>query len=302
MSQVERGLGPEIVLAGAARSGTSYLASRLSSHPRVDPPLVKEPNYFSRHLDRGPEWYDALFPSRGEGLRLDASMSYTFPHFPDALPKLAAAAPHALVVYVVREPVARMFSHYLLHRHYFGNEPATTLGAALDRNPVYLGASDYARWLGMIAGSFPESQRLVVPFEVLTRDLDAVTRVVLGRVGLEPVDLGAESTARAHRNNVVTFKSGLGRKARRVVKRSPAYPLVRRAVGPDGMRWLRNRMTRTVEHESLTEALEALSPAQRASVDSLADSAVAAATAALQEQDERLGLGWATRWVTARAA
>ena len=47
--------GPDLVIAGAARSGTSFLAAQFENHPEIDPGKVKEPNYYSRNLGRGSE-------------------------------------------------------------------------------------------------------------------------------------------------------------------------------------------------------------------------------------------------------
>src|SRR5687767_7425172 len=124
--------GPDIVIAGAARSGTSALAAQLSVHPSIDAGKVKEPNYFSRHLDRGEQWYESNFQSRSDSvLRLDASTSYTSPLYPHALERLAAASPEAYVIYAVRQPTERALSHYLLRRTYFHIDDAPTFGDAL---------------------------------------------------------------------------------------------------------------------------------------------------------------------------
>src|SRR3712207_3518880 len=161
---------PDIVLAGAARSGTTFLAARLSRHPAIDGGAVKEPDFFSKHLSRGTEWYDGLFTSRKDGLlRLDASMSYTVPQYPEALNQLAAAAPHAFVIYAVRDPLARAVSHYRLLRDYFHVDSHTDFGSALRDNPVYLGTSDYSHWLPQLYGHWPKERVLVAPFAVTTR-------------------------------------------------------------------------------------------------------------------------------------
>jgi hypothetical protein len=118
----------------------------------IDAPAVKEPNFYSRYLDKGDAWYHDLFPARAPGhVRLDASVSYTFPHFPGALAALAKASPHAQIVYVVRDPIARALSHYQLQRYYFTNEPAATFGEAIASNPAYLGSSDFGHWFEQIA-------------------------------------------------------------------------------------------------------------------------------------------------------
>ena len=56
----DRTVGPDIAIIGAARAGTSFLSAVLSRHTRIDPGLMKEPNYFSSRWEDGEEWYDHL--------------------------------------------------------------------------------------------------------------------------------------------------------------------------------------------------------------------------------------------------
>ena len=292
-----RSVGPDIVIAGAARSGTSYLAALLGAHPDIDPGAVKEPNYFSREFDRGPEWYDSLYERRRDGLlRLDGSVSYTFPHFPDALPRLAEASPGALVIYAVRDPLARTLSHYQLHRDYFGIEAAQTFGEGLESNPVYLGTSEYDHWISLLYELFPTGQVLLVPFDVITKDGPAVAARVCETLGLPPPPAEAQPRAEAHRNEVVEFRSNAVKWVRRLIKRSGAYPLVRRTVGTDRLRRLRARMTRKVAAETMEEALASCGPAQLHQLSAMHRASRMATAAALRAQDARLGLEWAAVW------
>lgn len=293
--------GPDVAIVGAARSGTSYLAAQLSAHPLIDAPAIKEPNYFSRYLGRGDSWYDGLFPERVAGhLRLDASVSYTFPHFPDALPALAEASPHAQIVYVVRSPIERALSHYELHRHYFSNERAETFGAAIASKPVYLGSSDFGHWLNQIVKVFPEEQVLVVPFEASTADSAAVVGEICRRLGLPPLDRSADAAARSHRNDVVTFRSELAHRIVKKVKNNPAYPKLRSLIGPARIRRIRAGLTKQVPREDLTAALSSCTDEQRVELHDLERRAVDAVTHYLRAQDVRTGLNWADRWVEAR--
>jgi hypothetical protein len=288
--------GPDLVIAGAARSGTSYLASVLSAHPRIDVGVVKEPNYFSRELERGPRWYDGLYRPREPGLlRLDASMSYTFPHFPTALQALAQAAPNAFVVYAVREPIARALSHFQLHRLYFKNESAETFGAALRSNRLYLGTSDYAHWLGTLAGHFPSSRFLLVPFPAITGHTAGVGNLICRSIGLAELPEDT-SFAQTHRNEVVEFRHDAIKKARRWVKKRRAYPRLRRAVGTDRLRALRGRLTREAPQQTLEQALQSCDAEQVDQMETLYASARLAVGQALTEQDSRLTLEWAASW------
>lgn len=295
------GVGPDLVIVGAARSGTSFLASVLGEHPDVDGGAVKEPNYFSREYARGPEWYDALYRPRRAGLlRLDASMSYTFSHFPDALDRLADAAPDAYVVYAVRHPVARLLSHFQLHRDYFRNEKSPTLGRALAGTAVYAGASDYAAWLPLLEKRFGPERLLVVPFPVVTGGRRELLDVICEATGLAPQpfrEMGDDTdVAQRHRNQVVAFRNRWVLKGRRAVRRAGFYPAVRRALGPDRLRRVRTWTTRPVAVESLPEALRTLDEAQHDRLAELYTSAGAAVADHLAGQDARLGLGWSGSW------
>lgn len=293
---VRQTTGPDLVIAGAARSGTSYLASILSAHPSIDAGAVKEPNYFSREFGRGAEWYDGLYrPQQPDLSRLDASVSYTFKHFPDALSRLAAVAPDAFVVYAVREPIARAHSHYVLHRDYFGQDSSPDFGTALRHNPVYAGASDYTHWLSRLNESFPVGQVLVVPFPVITANGAELANRIFRMIGVEEI-LEDVTHADAHRNDVVEFRHGVIRHARRLVKRSGAYPWLRRTLGAKRLRTLRSRATRQAARESLAVALESCDAQQLQSLQHLYTSGQSAVSEELRAQDQRLALDWTSAW------
>jgi hypothetical protein len=289
-------IGPDVVVAGAARSGTSFLSALLATHPDIDPGAVKEPNYFSREYDRGPAWYDGLYSARRSGLlRLDGSMSYTFAHFPDAVPRLAKDA-RPVVVYAVRHPITRLVSHFQLHRDYFDNESAATLGEALTFSDVYSGASDYGHWWRTLNEHIPAERLLMVPFPVLKADTRLVAGLVCEAAGLDPALLGEPEDAEAHRNAVVAYRHPLVKVARRSVRRAGLYPWLRRSAGSERIRRVRTLLTRPVPAERLDDALATCSADQLERLQRLYDDARLAVRAALAEQDRRRGLQWAAAW------
>jgi hypothetical protein len=289
------GRGPDLAIVGSARSGTTFLAAQLAEHPSIDAGAVKEPNFFSREYGRGHKWYESLYEPRREGVyRLDASTSTTFPQFPEALSRLAAAAPDAFVVYVVRPPVSRALSHYLYLLHYFHNESAETFGAALENNAVYLGASDCRRWLDAISRVFPIEQTVVVPFCILTEDQRAVTRVVYD--GLAIPDWEPSAAAASHRNEVVSFRRSAYRSAYHRLRRGRLYPWARRRLGMQRMRRLRALVTTDTPLATLTEALASCDDYQLQALESLHCEGRAAVSASLREQDARTGLSWSPMW------
>ncbi len=290
-----RGIGPDLALVGSARSGTTFLAALLAEHPNIDAGAVKEPNFFSREYGRGPQWYESRYEPRQDGVyRLDASTSTTFPEFPEALGRLAAASPDALVIYVVRPPVSRAFSHYLYLLHYFHHESADTFGAALENNAVYLGASDYRRWLDAISQVFPPEQTLVVPFCALTEDRRAVTRLVYDTLAIP--DWEPSAAVASHRNEVVTFRRGAYRSAYHRLHRSRLYPWARRRLGGQRMRSLRALVTTDTPLATLTDALASCDDQQLQALQALHCEGRTAVSASLREQDSRTGLAWSPMW------
>lgn len=288
-------LGPDFVIAGAARSGTTSLAGRLGVHPDIDPGRIKESNYFSREFDQGPDWYDALYDDRRDGLlRLDASTSYTSPEFPEALNRLVEASPHVLVIYSVRQPTERALSHYLLRHTFFAIEAATDFGTALEQTTLYEDFSDYERWLHALRSALPPEQILVVPFEMIISTPGEVTGEICRQLGLPALSEG-EQAARSQRNDVVQYRSEAARQLARLVRRNRAYPWMRSAVGASRARKARDFLTRKPQLPSLSDALATCSPEQVDRLRRLDEQAGAAARAHLLAQDARLGLSWARR-------
>ncbi|MGI8433625.1 MAG: sulfotransferase family protein [Nocardioidaceae bacterium] len=286
-------LGPDLVIAGAARSGTSSLAAQLSTHPGIDLGKVKESNYFSRELARGPDWYDSLYADRRDGrLRLDASTSYTSALYPESLGRLAKSAPDALVIYIVRHPTQRALSHYLYRHHYFHLEDAPNFGAALRATSYYVEGSDYSRWIPELRDAFSDQRLLVVPFEVVTEDPHAVTTEICRQLGLAP-PADARDRGRQHRNDVVEYRNAAARHASKLLRRSSIYPRVRGAVGSCRMRNARGLLTREARLPGTEEAMASCDAEQLASLRRLDERAGAVTLKHLVAQDERLELAWA---------
>lgn len=284
--------GPDLVLAGAARSGTSALAAQLGAHPDIDPGKIKESNYFSRNLSRGPDWYEGLYGPRSSGtLRLDASTSYTSPKYPAALDRLLDASPDVFVIYAVRRPTERAVSHYLLRRHYFEIEPAESFGDALSHSNFYTETGDYSKWIPALHERLPTDQVLVVPFEVITERAREATSQICRQVSLsDPPETGRH--AHRHRNDVVQYRNATARKAAKVVRQSAVYPWLRNTLGPGRTRKLRGIITREAQLPTAAESLATCSPAQLEMLRDLDARAGNSVSEQLARQDARSGLSW----------
>lgn len=108
---------PDYILIGAMKCGTSTLAAQLGAQPGLFMTEPKEPNYFSDDAiyAQGAAWYGALFADAAPGDLLgEASTHYTKrPELPETVTRMKAALPTVRLVYMIRDPMARIVSHYI---------------------------------------------------------------------------------------------------------------------------------------------------------------------------------------------
>ncbi len=116
---------PNFFIVGAPRCGTTSLYEYLKSMPDIFMSKMKEPNYFSaanipensRHTPiRTKEKYLKLFEkANGQKIIGEASAHYLFD--PDAPKLIKEVSPEARILISLRDPVERVFSHYLFQWH-----------------------------------------------------------------------------------------------------------------------------------------------------------------------------------------
>lgn len=105
---------PDFVIIGTMKSGTSALFSWLGSSPNVSLPTIKEPKFFSDETNwrKGLAWYASLFPD-GSNITGEASVGYSDPSTSSvAASRLFNTLPKVDLICVLRDPIARLRSHY----------------------------------------------------------------------------------------------------------------------------------------------------------------------------------------------
>lgn len=113
---------PNFFIVGAAKSGTTSMYRYLEQHPDVYMPSFKEPHWFARvkpssglivHSVTSEDEYLQLFEGwKGEQAIGEASPSYLWDvAAPD---RIKQEVPDARIIVLLREPVGRAFSHYLM--------------------------------------------------------------------------------------------------------------------------------------------------------------------------------------------
>lgn len=202
---VAEGRLPDFLVIGATKAGTTSLDFYLSLHPEIHMARPKEPRYFVDAAEplgrwgRGEDWYCSLFNSTKQ-LVGETSPAYTHaPAFPGVAARAAAVVPNAKLIYVVREPLARLRSHFLMNQRN-GNAKGT-LVANLNGHPEpsLLLASLYATQLAEWMKFYPPRQILVVATHDLETNRAETLRRVFAFLGADP---DFASPLFRHRRNV----------------------------------------------------------------------------------------------------
>jgi hypothetical protein len=204
---------PNLLILGAAKSGTSSLYRYLAQHPDVFMSRFKEPTFFvweSREYDiRGPgvgrigksvikdlDSYLALFSgARDERIRGEASTGYL--HTPGVPERIRRHVPDAKLIAILRNPINRAYSAFL-HARRAGVEPLSDFGRALDEEPHrvrtgwigltgYSAVGMYAEQLERYLAVFPCEQIRIYLFDDLVRDAVGLAQDAFRYLGVDDV-------------------------------------------------------------------------------------------------------------------
>ena len=133
------------MIIGVQKCGTTSLANILSQHSKINFCRQKEPSFFCRNK----EWeinldkYHSLYDANATGLKGEASTSYSWYYeFPETSLKLKKYNENLKFIYIMRDPVERIKSHYI-HNFLKGYARKNFLNEVLS-NPTYINHSRYA--------------------------------------------------------------------------------------------------------------------------------------------------------------
>ena len=196
-------------LIGAPKAGTTLIHARLSRHSQVFLSPLKEPNHFATDIDpdrfsaafranvpgdlegylahrplqprqigfiRDAEHYASLFEGAEQDHRVVGECSTSYLWSTEAAANVAAAHPGARILVVLRHPVERLHSHWLMARKYgFTRLPVLEAveqdrahpNAGWGRSELFVEAGLYADALDRWLQAFPEGQVKVLLNEEL---------------------------------------------------------------------------------------------------------------------------------------
>ncbi len=209
-------LFPNLFIVGAAKAGTTSLYAYLKQHPQIYMSPVKEPHFFSRvnprreqrHIVqaiREREAYLALFEgAEGYPVAGEASPSYLWDK--EAPYRIREAVPDARIVILLRDPIDRAYSHYLMdvregiqalpfYEALVKDYQSREKGWGISHLYVELGL--YYEQVKRYIETFEKDRLLILMFEDLRRDPRMVVRKVIDFLDLDAEPLDRLDTNRA---------------------------------------------------------------------------------------------------------
>jgi hypothetical protein len=173
---------PTFLIIGAMKGGTTSLHGYLDAHPQVQMSSVKETNFFSGPPDGNPyakgaerisrlDDYERLFDP-AVAVRGEASPSYTmYPRRKGVPERIAEVVPEAKFIYLVRDPIERLLSHYHHSLSVDGRDQPLreALGDFRDPDCPFTCPGFYAAQLDRYLGHFSQERILVLDQADLSR-------------------------------------------------------------------------------------------------------------------------------------
>ncbi|MEZ5542473.1 MAG: sulfotransferase [Pseudomonadota bacterium] len=229
----------DIFHVGPQKSGTTWIYECLREHAGVCCPPRDTIHYYDMFYARGPDWYAQAFAHARPGQQLfDPTPTYLRSTW--APRRMAADNPGARIIFCLRNPIERAFSHYwhekkkLTIRFEFADCLRN-----YDLFQSYLETGFYAEHIARFLDHFPRSALLVQRFEQLQQDprgfLDELLAFAALDRDFEPSILNRRRNAASPRQTLVGRLVGevtekavrsLPEPAARGIQRSGAYRLL----------------------------------------------------------------------------
>ncbi len=201
---------PTYFIVGAKRAGTTSVDEYVVDHPLVLRGLVEKGcRYYDVNYDRGQRWYRGHLPLRADLDRLERRLGArpifgeSSPYYcfhPEAPARIAADVPAARLLFVLRDPVERAWSHvrYEIARGFESLSPVEALDAEegrlaqvddearwyAHRHFSYVARSRYAEQLDRLHRHFAPEQVLVLQSERIFTDPASVMATVFDHLAL----------------------------------------------------------------------------------------------------------------------
>jgi hypothetical protein len=184
LSQIhETDFNPNLFVIGVAKSGTTFLHDLLNEHPEINMSSVKEPHFFtsSNLIERSTTQkvstsaeYNNLFETSGLYKYFgESSPSYAWDL--TSLDRIKKLKVRPKIILILRDPLARAYSHYQMEIHSEREFNVSFVSAAIvdlartdkkwGKTKLYVELSSYSAVLEKLQNNFNEEDYLILYYE-----------------------------------------------------------------------------------------------------------------------------------------
>lgn len=156
----------DFMIIGAQKCGTTSLANHLAEHPQVCFCDEKEPNFFNTYSpwQEHVKNYHKMFRCKtGQKLGEASTMYSSLPEFQDTHTKIYSYNPEMRLIYIMRDPVERIISHYA-HR-LVRKRVEKTIEEEINSNAFYIDRSLYSMQIKPYIETFGREQVYLLTYE-----------------------------------------------------------------------------------------------------------------------------------------
>ncbi len=197
------------IIGGTEKAGTTSVFTYLGEHPEVCGALSKETDFFrqesSGDLEKDLENYSKFFSRCNTSVPyvMEASPGYLGEAF-QVVPRMAALVPEVKLLFILRDPIERMYSSYNFHVGKLNIPEDISFEAYVDKcirfdgglaSPAELGVEEwylkvlkfgrYADFLAPYYDAFPSGNIKVMFFEQLRDDVAGFMDELSGFLGID---------------------------------------------------------------------------------------------------------------------
>jgi hypothetical protein len=246
-----RGHWPTFFVVGAQKCGTTTLYEQLSKHGQVFVPEKKEPEFFTTGIDRSKmvhkfdridavdEYQNQFQAARSYAASGDFSTGYLWD--PAVPAKIRQCTPNARIIIMLRDPVMRANSAYLM-LHSRAKDTAPSLREAVARDATrnkdnwftafhYVDGGMYYEQVKRYLETFGRGQVLVGLFEdLLRRPLELFSQIA-AHIGISAEPFASMNLSEAYNTFSVPRTKLIGS-----AKKSPLLSTITRSILPEKLR------------------------------------------------------------------
>src|SRR3989304_5255995 len=251
---------PNFFIVGAPRCGTTFLYNYLKQIPTVYMSPVKEPSYFSVTIDpklkltkpiRDRKKYLKLF----EGVTNEVAIGEASPSYlwdPKAAKLIHETVPHAKIIMILRDPVQRAYSHYLLGLGLgyqtlpFREAMIKAIKSTDDYSNRIAAAGFYAEQVKRYLDVFKKEQIKIFIFEEFMKDTSKSVKEVLDFLGVQsPIPQSVKVVTN-------TVDVSAGRFSKYLIRNRLLRTMIREILPPEGGPILRKIFSKKTDKAPLS--------------------------------------------------